>query len=89
MSIGSSWHEEAQLKYLKKGNVAMKANQDTYKEVRTYTYPNAIVRVYIPDLTEEERERRMKILMDETAKFMRAIYAEERERKERNKRDCD
>lgn len=34
-------------------------SQDTYKEVKTFTYPNAIVRVYIPDLAEEERNRRM------------------------------
>ena len=34
--------------------------QDTYKEVRTFRYDNAVVRVHIPDLTPEERERRMK-----------------------------
>lgn len=34
--------------------------QDTYKEIKTFTYPNCIVRVHIPDLTEEERARRMK-----------------------------
>ena len=34
--------------------------QDTYKEIKTFTYSNAIVRVYIPDLTEEERTKRMK-----------------------------
>lgn len=33
--------------------------QDTYKEVRTFTYPNMIVRVHIPDLDEAERKRRM------------------------------
>lgn len=35
-------------------------NQDTYKAVKTFIYPNAIVRVHIPDLTEEEQRRRMK-----------------------------
>lgn len=34
--------------------------QDTYKEVRTFHYDNAVVRVHIPDLTPEEKERRMK-----------------------------
>lgn len=29
-------------------------------ETRTFIYPNAIVRVYFPDLTPEEQERRMK-----------------------------
>lgn len=35
-------------------------SQDSYKEVKTFTYPNAIVRVHIPDLAEDERSRRMK-----------------------------
>ena len=34
--------------------------EDTYKEVRTFHYPNATVRVHIPDITDEARERRMK-----------------------------
>lgn len=38
----------------------MREQKDTYKEVRTFKYPNAIVRVHIPDLTEEERNRRMR-----------------------------
>ena len=32
---------------------------DTYKETKVFRYPNAVVRVHIPDITEEERERRM------------------------------
>ncbi len=34
--------------------------QDTYKEVKTYKRGNMIINVHIPDLTEEERARRMK-----------------------------
>ena len=34
--------------------------QDTYKEVKTFVFPNMTVNVYIPDLTAEERNRRMK-----------------------------
>lgn len=34
--------------------------QDTYKEVVIIERPGIIARVHIPDLTEEERERRMK-----------------------------
>lgn len=33
---------------------------DTYKEVKTLHYENAVVRVHIPELTAEERERRKK-----------------------------
>ena len=36
--------------------------QDTYKEVRVFEFSNMIVRVHIPELTEEERARRMKQL---------------------------
>lgn len=34
--------------------------KDTFKEVHVLKYDNAIVRVHIPDLTPEERARRMK-----------------------------
>lgn len=33
---------------------------DTYKEVRIFQRGNITARVYIPDLTPEERERRLK-----------------------------
>lgn len=36
--------------------------QVTYKEVRVFESPNATVRVHIPELSEEERARRMKQL---------------------------
>ena len=38
----------------------MKKAQDEYMEPTVYEYPNAIVRVYRPILTEAERARRMK-----------------------------
>lgn len=36
----------------------MKQN-DTYGEPKTIEFPNAVVKVYSPILTEEERKRRM------------------------------
>ncbi len=36
----------------------MKA-KDTYQEPKTYEYPGAVVKVYSPVLTEEEKKRRM------------------------------
>jgi hypothetical protein len=36
--------------------------QDVYKEVRVFEYPNMIVRVHIPDISDEENERRMKLV---------------------------
>jgi len=38
----------------------MSKSQDVYKEVRVFEYPNMVVRVHIPDITDEENERRMK-----------------------------
>lgn len=34
--------------------------KDSYKEVRVITFPQGKATVHIPDLTEEERARRMK-----------------------------
>lgn len=49
----------------------MSKNQDVYKEVRTFTYPDAIVRVHIPELTKEERARRMKSIEKAAAHLLR------------------
>lgn len=38
----------------------MQGQEVTYKEVRTFNFSNMTVRVHIPDLTTQERERRMK-----------------------------
>lgn len=35
---------------------------DGQRETRTFTYPNAIVRVHFPDLSEEDRKKRMKLI---------------------------
>jgi ribosome recycling factor len=34
--------------------------KDTYKEVRTFYRDGVVVRVHIPDITKEERARRMR-----------------------------
>ena len=34
--------------------------KDTYKEIRVFAFPGMIARVHIPDITPEERTRRMK-----------------------------
>lgn len=33
---------------------------DTYKEVREFNFPNMTVRAHFPEITAEERTRRMK-----------------------------
>jgi hypothetical protein len=45
--------------------------KDTYAEPITYIYPNAVVRVYHPILTPEERERRMKQIAKSAADLLR------------------
>lgn len=45
---------------------------DTYKEIKTFTYPNMTVRVHIPDLTEEERTRRMKRIHTAAAELLKS-----------------
>lgn len=51
----------------------MKNSTDTYKEVRTFTDSNAIVRVHIPDLTEQERKRRMDIVKAAAAGLLKSV----------------
>ena len=41
--------------------------KDTYKEVRVIEFPCGTARVYIPDITPEERERRMKRIIQSAA----------------------
>ena len=44
---------------------------DVYKETRVYEYPNAIVRVRIPDLDDEEQNRRIALLKAAAAKVLK------------------
>ena len=40
--------------------ISIKEKERDFMETRTFTYPNAIVRVHFPDLTAEENTKRMK-----------------------------
>lgn len=51
----------------------MQKKEDTYKEVRTFTYPNAIVRVHIPDLTTDERNRRMRTVKRAAEDLLKSV----------------
>ena len=46
---------------------------DSYKEVRTFEYPGLVARVYIPDLTPEERDRRMKTIHNQAANLLKKV----------------
>ena len=56
----------------------MQKKEDTYSEVKTFTYPNMIVRVHLPDLTEDERNKRMRTIQKATERFMKAVIQDER-----------
>lgn len=45
----------------------MAKTKDTYKEVRTYETPGWVVRVHIPDLTPEERTKRLEAIKQAAA----------------------
>lgn len=48
-------------------------NRDKYKEVRVFKYPNATVRVHIPELTDEEREKRVNAIKRSAAELLREV----------------
>ena len=45
----------------------------TIKEVKTMEFPGLIARVYIPDLTAEEREKRMKAIHKQAANLLKRV----------------
>ena len=57
-----------------KGVDQMSKSRDVYKEVRVFEYPNAIVRVRIPDISEEEHERRMKAVRKAAEAVLREVH---------------
>ncbi len=48
-------------------------NQDTYKEVKTFTYPGMVVRVHIPELEANEREKRMTLIYKAAANLLKEV----------------
>ena len=62
--------------YQRKGDY-MRGQTDTYKETKVFTYPNATVKVHLPDLTEEERNRRFKIIHNAAAELLKTKQFEQ------------
>ncbi len=57
---------------------------DGIRETKTFTYPNMIVRVHFPDISEEERERRMNIIRQAACRVLQhKNKTERRKQKER------
>ena len=53
--------------------------QDVYGELEIFYYPNAVVKVYRPILTEEERKRRMERIKQAAIRLI--LSTEENKRK--------
>ena len=47
------------------------AFMDTYKEIKVFEYPNMKVNVFIPELTPEERKRRMAAIYKAAANLLK------------------
>ena len=60
------------LMHQKKGSETMQAQAETYKEIKTFEYPNMTIRVHIPDLSDVERNRRMKQLEKATEALLKS-----------------
>ena len=46
--------------------------KDKYLEPKTFTYPDAVVKVYSPILTEEERQRRMESIAKSAERLLKS-----------------
>lgn len=46
---------------------------DKYKEVKIFRHPGLVAKVYIPELTEEERTRRMNAIHNQAANLLRKV----------------
>ena len=57
------------MKQINLRGISMK-QKDTYSEPKTFYYPNAVVKVYSPILTEEERQRRMAQIAKSAAELL-------------------
>lgn len=49
----------------------MKECADTYKEIKIFEFPGVIARVHIPDLTSEEKAKRMKSVYQAAAALLK------------------
>lgn len=45
----------------------------TYKEIKTLEFPNMTVRIHIPELSQEERAKRMKAIHRKAAELLKKV----------------
>ncbi len=56
----------------------MKNDTEPREPSRIFYYPNMVVRVYEPDITDEENARRMKRLHDAAAELLKDVIQKKR-----------
>jgi hypothetical protein len=49
-------------------------NVDIYKEIITVKRPNMTVRIHIPDITAEEKEKRLEHIKKASTDILREVY---------------
>lgn len=64
--------KENRIYYIEKGSDYV-AGGDTYKEIRTMELPGMFVRLFIPDLTQEEQNRRMRNIHNAAASLLMSV----------------
>ena len=57
-----------------KGVNLMGKCQDVYNEVRVFEYPNTIIRVHRPDISDEERARRMNVIRKAAEALLKEVH---------------
>ena len=50
----------------------MGKSSDTYKETKEFQFPNMTVRVHIPNLTADEKNRRMKAVYQAASELLKS-----------------
>lgn len=55
----------------------MQAQEILYKEIKTFEYTNMIVRVHIPDISDEEKKRKMKQIAKATEALLKTYKKNE------------
>lgn len=51
----------------------------TYRHVDTLNFPNVTARIYVPNLSEDENERRKKVLHNAAAAIIKEAIATEKD----------
>lgn len=66
----------------------MANNEIKYTLQNEHIFPNARIRVFVPELPEEEQQRRFENLKKATARFLIAVEQDKKKREEKVNQDA-